>query len=43
MPSTPMPLFNNECVLPAPVWPYAKMLPLYPWSTSLSTGLPTSS
>ena len=39
----PMPLFRSECVFPALVWPYARMEPLYPCSTSFRTGFPTSS
>ena len=34
-----MPALSSECVLPAPVCPYARMDPLYPASTSFSTGL----
>ena len=43
MPSIPIPEFNSECVFPAPVCPYARMLPLYPIKTSFRTGFPTSS
>lgn len=29
--------FRTVCVLPAPVWPYARMVPLYPSMTDLTT------
>ena len=29
--------FPTVCVLPAPVWPYARMVPLYPSMTDLTT------
>ena len=31
-----------ECVLPDPVCPYAKMVPLYPWNALSSSGRPRS-
>ena len=37
------PAFSSVWVLPDPVWPYARMVPLYPSITASRMGAPTSS